>query len=98
MSKYFSSLLLPFFILNSNLFGLLEGTLGRIDASTTVSTTYDSRVFGVSSGDFSQIRSNQGTNSNLRSEDDFILLYFLLPFIILKNLDGFLSVQPLVFN
>ena len=75
MSKYFSSLLLPFFILNSNLYGLVEGTLGKIDASTTVSTTYDSRVFGVSSGDFSQIRSNQGTNSKLRSEDDFILTF-----------------------
>ena len=75
MSRICFGILLPFFILNSNLFGLIEGSLGRIDASAILSTTYDSRIFGVSSGDYSQIRLNQGTNSNLRSEDDFILTF-----------------------
>ena len=47
----------------------------KIDASATLRTKYDSRLFGVSSGDFSQIKSNQGSNSKLNSEDDFILTF-----------------------
>ena len=64
-------------LLNSKilLFGLVEGKLGKIDASATLTSTYDSRIFGVSSNSYSSVRVQQGVNSNLKSEDDFILKF-----------------------
>ena len=55
--------------------------LGQIRASATASATYDSRVFGIPSTYFNQIRSsggNPGTGiavDELKSEDDFILKF-----------------------
>ena len=59
-----------FFLSYSNAYALLEGKLGKVDASASLDATYDSRVFGVSSESFSKMKTD-----NVESEDDFILKF-----------------------
>ena len=58
------------FLSYSNAYALLEGKLGKVDASASLDATYDSRVFGVSSESFSKMKTD-----NVESEDDFILKF-----------------------
>jgi len=76
--KYFLVIfpLLGVFSLES--FGLVEGKLGNIDASVTLRTEYDSRVFGISSNSFQGAKTSRSTlikASELESEDDFIIRF-----------------------
>ena len=54
--------------------------LGQIKVTGTVSSTYDSRVFGIPTSYYNQLRSGDGNNTSipineLKSEDDFILKF-----------------------
>ena len=76
--KYFLVIfpLLGVFSLES--FGLVEGKLGNIDASVTLRTEYDSRVFGISSNSFQGAKTSRSAlikASELESEDDFIIRF-----------------------
>ena len=71
----FFQLLLCYLLLSVNLFALYEGSIGRIDASAKIDATYDSRIFGISSSNFSSAASNPVISKNLKSEDDFILKF-----------------------
>ena len=64
-----ASLSLIYILTATYSFALYEGSIGRIDASATIDTTYDSRIFGISSPTF------QKSSKNLKSEDDFILKF-----------------------
>lgn len=58
--------------------GLVEGKLGRIDASVTLRGEYDSRVFGISSNSFQGAKTSSSTliaAKELKSEDDFIIRF-----------------------
>ena len=46
------------FLSYSNAYALLEGKLGKVDASASLVATYDSRVFGVSSESFSKMKTD----------------------------------------
>ena len=59
-----------FFLICSNAYALFEGKLGKVDASATLDATYDSRVFGVSTENFQQMKTDK-----VESEDDFILKF-----------------------
>ena len=60
-------------------FALVEGRLGKLDASATFKASYDSRVFAMPSSDFQNIQNSDNsagiTTSDLKSEDDFILSF-----------------------
>jgi hypothetical protein len=73
--KFLFLLLLKTILSSFCLVALVDGKLGRIDASASLSSTYDSRIFGVSSNSYSSVRAQQGANSKLKSEDDFILTF-----------------------
>ena len=58
--------------------GLVEGKLGKIDASFTLRGEYDSRVFGISSNSFQGAKTSNSAliaASELKSEDDFIIRF-----------------------
>jgi len=57
------------------LYGFVQGSLGKIESSATLSAVYDSKIFGISSSDYTSVKSLQGSNSKLKSEDDFILTF-----------------------
>ena len=54
---------------------------GQIKTSASASATYDSRVFGIPSSYYNQLKTNPGSNNagvpvnELKSEDDFILKF-----------------------
>ena len=64
---YFFILLIPYLC-----FGLIEGRLGRIDATSTLSLTYDSNLFNLNQNEYSFIKKS---NSRIESKDDFILKF-----------------------
>ena len=53
----------------------MKAQLAKIDASAKIDATYDSRIFGISSSNFSSAASNPVISKNLKSEDDFILKF-----------------------
>ena len=56
----------------------MEGKLGKIDASATLSAEYDSRVFGISSESYYGAKNSSSSNivsSEIKSEDDFIIRF-----------------------
>lgn len=58
--------------------GLVEGKLGKIDASVTFRGEYDSRVFGISSNSFQGAKTSSSAliaANELKSEDDFIIRF-----------------------
>jgi hypothetical protein len=58
--------------------GLVEGKLGKIDASVTLRGEYDSRVFGISSNSFQGAKTSSSAliaANELKSEDDFIIRF-----------------------
>lgn len=71
----FFQLLFYYLLLSVDLFALYEGSIGKIDASAKIDATYDSRIFGISSSNFSSAASNPVISKNLKSEDDFILKF-----------------------
>ncbi len=75
---------ITFFLLLSSMlfvksFGLVEGKLGKLDASATINTTYDSRVFMLPSNEFKAIKNSGGKSgvptNEMKSEDDLILTF-----------------------
>ena len=80
-SPIFNYYLVIFFLLGSlqiNSFGLVEGKLGNIDASVTLRTEYDTRVFGISTNSFEGAKSSSSSliaAAELKSEDDFIIRF-----------------------
>ena len=59
-------------------FGLVEGKLGKIQATATLGGEYDSRVFGISSDSFQGAKSSSSSliaANELKSEDDFIIRF-----------------------
>ena len=80
-SPIFNYYLVIFFLLGFlqlNLFGLVQGKLGNIDASVTLRTEYDSRVFGISTNSFEGAKSSSSSliaAAELKSEDDFIIRF-----------------------
>jgi hypothetical protein len=55
---------------------LIDGKLGTVTASATMTATYDSRVFAMSTNQFNEIRAGNSSNiSELESEDDFIITF-----------------------
>ena len=80
-SPIFNYYLVIFFslgFLQINSFGLVEGKLGNIDASVTLRTEYDSRVFGISTNSFEGAKSSSSSliaAAELKSEDDFIIRF-----------------------
>ena len=72
MKSFTNGILFCFFFLCCESVALVEGTLGKIDASASLSAAYDSRIFGVSSELYNTF---ENTNKNLISEDDFILTF-----------------------
>ena len=54
---------------------LIDGKLGTVTSSATLKTTYDSRVFAMSSNQFKDLKNNDFTNSEIESEDDFIVSF-----------------------
>lgn len=80
-SPIFNYYLVIFFLLGFlqiNSFGLVEGKLGNIDASVTLRTEYDSRVFGISTNSFEGAKSSSSSliaAAELKSEDDFIIRF-----------------------
>ena len=59
--------------------GLVEGKLGKIDASVTLRGEYDSRVFGISSNSFQGAKTSSSAliaANELKSVDDFIIRFF----------------------
>ncbi len=80
-SPIFNYYLIIFFLLGflqTNSFGLVQGKLGNIDASVTLRTEYDSRVFGISTNSFEGAKSSSSSliaAAELKSEDDFIIRF-----------------------
>lgn len=80
-SPIFNYYLVIFFLLGFlqlNSFGLVQGKLGNIDASVTLRTEYDSRVFGISTNSFEGAKSSSSSliaAAELKSEDDFIIRF-----------------------
>jgi len=62
-----------------NCYGLIEGHLGKLDASASLGVTYDSRVFMLPSNEFSAIKKSEGSAavpvSEMKSEDDLIITF-----------------------
>jgi hypothetical protein len=61
-------------------FGLYESKLGKIDASASLKLAYDSRVFGMPSNEFQDVKNDANSSSSinpnrLKSEDDFIITF-----------------------
>jgi hypothetical protein len=59
-------------------YALKENALGRFDFSTTLTTEYDSRVFGISSLELRKIQDSNRSDipvSEIESEDDLILTF-----------------------
>ena len=59
-------------------FALVEGKLGKVDASVTLRSEYDSRVFGISSDSFQGAKSSRSSliaANELKSEDDFVVRF-----------------------
>jgi len=59
-------------------FALIEGRLGKLDASATLKASYDSRVFAMPSKDFAGVKAKPSPGINpeeLESEDDIILSF-----------------------
>jgi hypothetical protein len=76
--KYFLLLKVILFLLGVNLLGLIEGDLGKIDASGVLSLEYDSRAFGISSKSFEGAKKSTSpliAKNELKSEDDFIIRF-----------------------
>jgi len=73
----FSSFILFYFLPSCiPLFALVEGRYGKLDASLTLKTTYDSRVFAMSTNQFNTIRDGNNSSINeIESEDDFIISF-----------------------
>ena len=61
----------------SNCLGLVEGKLGRVDASASLGLTYDSRVFMLPTNEFNAIKDSNGSSTvpvnEMKSEHDLIL-------------------------
>jgi hypothetical protein len=73
-----SRLILILIFACNNLYALMEGKLGKIDASATLSAEYDSRVFGISSESYYGAKNSSSSNivsSEIKSEDDFIIRF-----------------------
>lgn len=49
---------------------LIKGKIGNLDFSTTLTTTYDSNLFGLGKDEFNK---NSSKNSDLKSRDDLII-------------------------
>ena len=64
------TLLLFVFFIQSSGYALVNGKIGNIDLSTSLTATYDSNLFGLQENEFINI---QKTNQNLESRDDIIL-------------------------
>ena len=64
------TLLLFVFFIQSSGYALVNGKIGNIDLSTSLTATYDSNLFGLQENEFIN---NQKTNNNLESRDDIIL-------------------------
>ena len=54
---------------------LVDGKLGTITSSATLKVAYDSKVFAMPSSSFSKIKSTLNSNSEIESEDDFIISF-----------------------
>ena len=66
------------FLFGVNLLGLVEGDLGKIDASGVLSLEYDSKAFGISSKSFEGAKKSTSpliAKNELKSEDDFIIRF-----------------------
>ena len=74
-------LFLPFIACNCLFCEWESPFLGQINVSATSSVTYDSRVFGIPSSYFNQLKSTPAVNNagvavnEIKSEDDFILKF-----------------------
>ena len=64
------TLLLFVFFIQSSGYALVNGKIGNIDLSTSLTATYDSNLFGLQENEFIN---NQKSNSYLKSRDDIIL-------------------------
>ena len=64
------ALLLFVFFIQSSGYALVNGKIGNIDLSSSLTATYDSNLFGLQENEFIN---NQKTNQNLKSRDDLIL-------------------------
>ena len=56
--------------IQSSGYALVNGKIGNIDLSSSLTATYDSNLFGLQENEFIN---NQKTNQNLKSRDDLIL-------------------------
>ena len=78
-SKVFLRLSLLLLIFDPRLaFALKETAVGKFDVSASLSATYDSRIFGVSSSAFNASKTSVSpliASHELESEDDFILRF-----------------------
>lgn len=66
------------FLLPQFLFALKETSIGRIDVSASLSGTYDSRVFGISSTAYQASQNSSSSliaSNEIQSEDDFIISF-----------------------
>ena len=67
-----------YLFLHLDLFSLVEGKLVKIDASLSLDSRYDSRVFGISSKSFNSAKISSSSaiaQDELKSEDDFIISF-----------------------
>ena len=68
--------ILDFWAFNFVSAALIDGKLGTVTAGATLKATYDSRVFAISSTEFSERKNNSTAGSSeLESEDDFIISF-----------------------
>ena len=72
------SFILPFLLASPHVLiaALIDGKLGTVTAGATMTATYDSRVFAMSTNEFNKIRKSNSSNiSEIESEDDFIITF-----------------------
>ena len=68
--------ILHFWVFNFVSAALIDGKLGTVTSGATLKATYDSRVFAISSTEFSERKNNSTAGSSeLESEDDFIISF-----------------------
>ena len=70
---YIKRIVALIFVFQSVAYPLIKGKVGSLDLSTTLSSTYDSNLFGLSKNEFNK---NKSTNDDLESRDDVILTFY----------------------
>ena len=70
---YIKRIVALIFVFQSVAYPLIKGKVGSLDLSTTLSSTYDSNLFGLSKNEFNK---NKSTNDDLKSRDDVILTFY----------------------